>query len=92
MLQWLHRRLAAAAGRSGLELGQWSGLRKDRVDLNDRTVILGTSAIEVGIDMKFRSLVMEASYWPSAIQRLGRVGRFGEERPSSFRAELLSLA
>jgi hypothetical protein len=26
--------------------------------------------------MDFRSLVMEATYWPSAIQRLGRVGRF----------------
>jgi hypothetical protein len=39
-------------------------------------VVLGTSAIEVGIDMNFLALVMEATFWPSAIQRLGRVGRF----------------
>ncbi len=75
-LQWLHRRLDPFAQQAGLELVQWSGLRKDRVALTDRTVVLGTSAIEVGIDMRFRSLVMEATFWPSAIQRLGRVGRF----------------
>ena len=60
----------------GVELVEWSGLQKDRVKLGDRTVVLGTSAIEVGIDMNFRSLVMEAACWPSAIQRMGRVGRF----------------
>ncbi|MGO8899465.1 MAG: type I-D CRISPR-associated helicase Cas3' [Isosphaeraceae bacterium] len=77
-LQWLGRRLAPFARQLGLELLQWSGLHKDHATLGDRTVILGTSAIEVGIDMRFRSLVMEATYWPSAIQRLGRVGRFDE--------------
>ena len=76
-LQWLQQRLAPFARQQGLELIQWSGLHKDRVALTDRTVVLGTSAIEVGIDMEFRSLIMEATFWPSAIQRLGRVGRFG---------------
>ncbi len=46
------------------------------MSLNERTVILGTSAIEVGIDMKFRGLIAEATFWPSGLQRLGRVGRF----------------
>jgi len=77
-LQWLQRRLSPFARQQGLELLQWSGLQKDRVTLTDRTVVLGTSAIEVGIDMIFRSLVMEATFWPSAVQRLGRVGRFVE--------------
>ena len=76
-LQWLKRRLRATTNQLGFELVEWSGLQKDRVTPGDRTVVLGTSAIEVGIDMNFRSLVMEASWcWPSAIQRLGRVGRF----------------
>jgi CRISPR-associated helicase Cas3 len=75
-LQWLHRHLGPLARKLDLELSQWSGLQKDRVILTDRTVILGTSAIEVGIDMNFRGLVAEATYWPSGVQRLGRVGRF----------------
>jgi len=55
---------------------EWSGMVKDKeLQVNDQTVVLATSAIEVGIDMKFKSLIFEASYWPSAIQRLGRVGR-----------------
>ncbi len=83
-LQWVHRQLAPFAQQQGLELLQWSGLRKDRVALTDRTVVLGTSAIEVGIDMIFRSLIMEATFWPSAIQRLGRVGRFEAGRAVIF--------
>lgn len=75
-LQWLHRRLRPFARKLDLDLRQWSGLQKDRVVLGDRTVVLGTSAIEVGIDMNFRGLIAEATYWPSAGQRLGRVGRF----------------
>lgn len=60
----------------GLKIKEWSGMSKDRgLILDDKTIVLGTSAIEVGIDMKFKSLIFEATYWPSAIQRLGRVGR-----------------
>ena len=56
---------------------EWHGMRKDKnITLSDRDIILGTSSIEVGIDMKFRSLIFESRYWASAIQRLGRVGRF----------------
>ncbi|MBI2174672.1 MAG: hypothetical protein HYU33_05710 [Candidatus Omnitrophica bacterium] len=54
----------------------WSGLEKDRhLKLDNQTVLLGTSAIEVGIDFQFESLVFEAQAWTSAIQRLGRVAR-----------------
>lgn len=55
---------------------EWSGMKKEEdLKLNQQTLILGTSSIEVGIDMRFKTLIFEASYWPSGIQRLGRVGR-----------------
>lgn len=55
---------------------EWSGLEKaNSFILDDKSIIIGTSAIEVGIDMDFKSLITEASYWTSAIQRIGRVGR-----------------
>lgn len=74
-VQWLRGDLEVIAKQLGLTLVEWSGLRKDRFQLDDKTILLGTSAIEVGIDMRFKSLIFEATYWPSAIQRLGRVGR-----------------
>lgn len=79
-VQWLRRDLERMVRERGWNLVEWSGLTKDRVPLPlpDDTVVLGTAAIEVGIDMKFRSLIFEAAYWPSAIQRLGRVGRHCE--------------
>jgi len=59
-----------------VQIIEWSGLEKERKTiLTDKSVVLGTSAIEVGIDMPLKSLVFEANYWTSAIQRLGRVGR-----------------
>jgi len=59
-----------------IRLVEWSGMKKDeKLILDEKTLVLGTSSIEVGIDMNFKSLVFEATYWPSAIQRLGRVGR-----------------
>ncbi len=55
---------------------EWSGMKKDyRPTLDNDTIVLGTSSIEVGIDMKFKSGIIEARYWPSAIQRIARVGR-----------------
>jgi len=58
---------------------EWHGMKKDkRTKLTDEDIVLGTSSIEVGIDMKFKSLIFEGRYWTSAIQRLGRVGRFSD--------------
>jgi len=60
----------------GVAMCEWSGLEKSKsIKLTNKTLVLGTSAIEVGIDFNFRSLIFEANYWASAIQRLGRVGR-----------------
>lgn len=55
---------------------EYSGFSKDSTFLDDKTILVGTSSIEVGINMVFKSLITEASYWTSAIQRIGRAGRF----------------
>lgn len=54
---------------------EYSGMKKDNISFDEKTVVLGTSSIEVGIEMPIKSLITEASYWTSAVQRLGRVGR-----------------
>jgi len=54
---------------------EYSGMKKDNISFNEKTVILGTASIEVGVEMPIKSLITEASYWTSAVQRLGRVGR-----------------
>lgn len=70
------RRTLARMSLPGVKLVVWSGFEKDRgLRLDNQTVLLGTSAIEVGIDFRFESLVFEAQTWTSAIQRLGRVAR-----------------
>jgi hypothetical protein len=60
-----------------IDFREWSGIYKsgDIEDLFDNTVVLGTSSIEVGVEMKLVSLITEAAYWTSAIQRIGRIGR-----------------
>lgn len=55
---------------------EYSGFAKELQQIDDKTILVGTSSIEVGINMVFKSLITEASYWTSAIQRIGRVGRF----------------
>ena len=54
---------------------EYSGMKKDNIFFDKNTIVLGTASIEVGIEMPIKSLVTEASYWTSAVQRLGRVGR-----------------
>lgn len=55
---------------------EYSGFYKDIPSLDEKTILLGTSSIEVGINMVFKSLITEASFWASTVQRIGRVGRF----------------
>lgn len=74
-LQHLKREIEKMFGNQ-YKFFEWSGMEKSKsFQLDDKTVVLGTSAIEVGIDMQFKSLITEVSYWTSAIQRIGRVGR-----------------
>jgi len=74
-LQHLKRKIVELFGHE-YKFVEWHGMEKsESVVLDDKTIVLGTSSIEVGIDMNFKSLITEASYWTSAIQRIGRVGR-----------------
>jgi CRISPR-associated helicase Cas3 len=63
-----------------LDIYEYSGMQKDAIDFNNKTVLLGTASIEVGIEMPIKSLITEAAYWTSAVQRIGRVGRMGAGR------------
>ena len=45
---------------------EYSGFIKDTPTLDDNTILVGTSSIEVGINMAFKSLITEVSYWTSA--------------------------
>ncbi len=75
-LRHIEMRLRKKEKLKNIKIVEWSGMKKEeKLQLDDKTLVLGTSSIEVGIDMNFKSLIFEATYWPSAIQRLGRVGR-----------------
>lgn len=58
-----------------LQFYRYDGLKKESFVLDKKSVVLGTSSIEIGIDMDFASMVCEGSSWPAVIQRLGRAGR-----------------
>ncbi|MCP4538312.1 MAG: hypothetical protein GY832_14340, partial [Chloroflexi bacterium] len=58
------------------DIGVVRGLMSRRYrQFRGKMVVIGTSAIEVGIDFKSRYLIFEASNAGSFLQRLGRVGR-----------------
>ncbi len=83
-----------------LHILEYSGMKKDQLKFGEKTVILGTASVEVGVEMPLRSLITEASYWTSAVQRIGRVGRLmdGEavlltrKRLSPFLKDKVSLS
>ena len=55
----------------------YTGLRKEKLEDIEKGIIVGTSAIEVGIDKKIDYLFFEANNTTSFLQRFGRVGRKG---------------
>ncbi len=58
------------------EIGIYRGLMSRAVrDVENKTLVLGTSALEVGVDFRTRRLVFEAASAAAFAQRLGRVGR-----------------
>jgi len=61
------------------QIGEYRGLM-DRClrSFKGKLVVVGTSAIEVGVDFKCRYLVFEAGDAASFMQRFGRVGRHEE--------------
>lgn len=48
---------------------------KDRESLRRRDIVIGTSALEVGIDFDVASIFVEANNAPAFLQRLGRAAR-----------------
>ena len=61
---------------SNFQIIEYSGMKKDFYGIDDKTIVLGTSSIEVGVELPLKSLITESAYWTSTIQRIGRVGRF----------------
>jgi CRISPR-associated helicase Cas3 len=55
----------------------YTGLKKEKFEDVENGIIVGTSAIEVGIDKKIDYLFFEANNTTSFLQRFGRVGRKG---------------
>lgn len=63
---------------SGIRVASYRGLmNKDtrNQELSDSLILVGTAAIEVGVDFDCKYLFMEATDSASFIQRFGRVGR-----------------
>lgn len=70
--------LLVEAGWDRGKVGVVRGLMaKEERQIAGRIVIIGTSAIEVGIDFKTDLLLFEAGDTASFLQRIGRVGRHG---------------
>jgi len=68
----------AEAGWDRDKIGAVRGLMaKQERQIAGRVVIIGTSAIEVGVDFKSDLLLFEAGDAASFLQRLGRLGRHG---------------
>ncbi|MFX0211807.1 MAG: type I-D CRISPR-associated helicase Cas3', partial [Candidatus Hodarchaeota archaeon] len=74
-LRHLMRQIKDTLLNSGFKILEWTGERKQERKFDEMTILFGTAAIEVGVDQDFRTLIMEASQWASAVQRFGRVGR-----------------
>lgn len=61
------------------QIGEYRGLMDRRMrSFKGKLVVVGTSAIEVGVDFKCRYLVFEAGDAAGFMQRFGRVGRHEE--------------
>ncbi len=47
-------------------------------------IVVATQAIEAGVDVSATTLVTELCPWPSLVQRLGRLNRYGEQAEGAF--------
>ncbi|RJX27669.1 MAG: type I-D CRISPR-associated helicase Cas3' [Dethiobacter sp.] len=66
------------AGWKSKKIGAVRGLMaKAERQIADKVIIIGTAAIEVGIDFKTDLLLFEAGDTASFLQRIGRLGRHG---------------
>lgn len=56
-------------------------LRGKRKSLPSDAIVIGTSAMELGVDLPFRNGWIECCYHDEMMQRIGRVGRQGTRSP-----------
>lgn len=66
-------------GMTRRDLGIYRGLSNRAIrEIDGKLLVIGTSAIEVGVDFHARYLMFEANSGRSFLQRLGRIGRHEE--------------
>jgi len=75
-------RIANELTKKGYHVGEYTGWYKSKEEMDEFDFVVGTSAIEVGIDFRVSEGIFFSSMAPALIQRIGRVGRTGsEEKP-----------
>ena len=71
----------------------WTGPEKDTLldrvlkkeqQLPPDAIVVGTSALELGVDLPFRNLITESIYHDALMQRIGRIGRMGSASPGQI--------
>lgn len=77
--------LLVEAGWARKKIGVVRGLMsKEERQVDDKVLVIGTSAIEAGIDFKTDLLLFQAGDASSFMQRIGRVGRHGSGKVILF--------
>ena len=85
--------MLANNGMEHAEIGVYRGLSSKAIrSMVNKTLVLGTSALEVGVDFKTPRLVFEATSASSFAQRFGRVGRHSSGSATFFTEERVKHA
>lgn len=88
----LRDRLAKVPSLGG-RLMLWTGPEKDpalervlrgEAKLPGDAIVVGTSALELGVDLPFRNEVTEVLFHDALMQRIGRIGRMGSYAPGEM--------
>jgi CRISPR-associated helicase Cas3 len=75
------------------EIGVYRGLSNRSIrDTKNKLVVLGTSAIEVGVDFHTGRLIFEAGSAEAFVQRIGRLGRHGPGAATLFAPDRVARA
>ena len=67
-------------------------LRGVTAELPQDAIIVGTSAVEMGVDLPFRNAYMEVNDMESLLQRIGRIGRRGTKSPGEWHYAVIAVA
>ena len=75
--QRLHDAVLARDPSAALVSSRMRGTDRSAVDLDTPRTVVATQCLEVGVDVSFDVLITEACPYPSLVQRIGRLNRFG---------------